>query len=439
MLKVKVDIPNSANWSVKTLGELCTLISRGTAPVYVVQSSVSAIGQRCVASAGFDAGKVRPHSSTAMNRVLRPVLGDVLLNSTGTGTLGRSCVFDAKGAFMVDGHVTVLRPSINVLDAGWLNAFLRSTWGQRHLERYCYSGSTNQLELNRFPLMRSAIPAPPIEEQRMFSSIICSIDTAMRQTEAIIEKLKLVKQALLHDLLTRGVDANGELRPPQSQAPHLYKDSPLGWIPNEWSCIQLGELADSSVIGPFGSDLVAADYRLSGVPIVFVRDVKVGRFIWKSSVFVSSEKAVALSAHNVRPGDVIATKMGFPPCVAAVYPDSMPDGVITADIVRLRFNGSIVKSLWVSCSVNDDAVLKQVGQITAGVTRPKVTLHDVRNLVVRLPSLDEQNRILERVVGMDQRLDIEQVLLDKLSLKKTGLMDDLLTGRVRVTALLDTP
>ena len=58
--------------------------------------------------------------------------------------------------------------------------------------------------------------------------------------------------------------------------------------------------------------------------------------------------------------------------------------------------------------------------------------------MVRLPEPSEQDRILERVVSMDQRLEIEQVFLDKLSLQKTGLMDDLLTGRVRVTALLDS-
>lgn len=281
-------------------------------------------------------------------------------------------------------------------------------------------------------------PIAPAVEQSCIAEIFTALDTTIRQTESIIEKLKLVKQGLLHDLLTRGIDANGELRPPQSQAPYLYKDSPLGWIPNEWACVSLGELADSSVIGPFGSDLVAADYRTGGVPIVFVRDVKVGRFIWKSNVFVSSAKAVALSAHDVRPGDVIATKMGFPPCVAAAYPDSMPNGVITADIVRLRFNYDNVRSLWVVCSINDDAVVKQVEQITAGVTRPKVTLRDVRNLVVRLPSIGEQDRILERVVGIDQRLDIEQISLDKLSLQKAGLMDDLLTGRVRVTPLLNS-
>ena len=72
------------------------------------------------------------------------------------------------------------------------------------------------------------------------AEILDTLDTTIRQTEAIIEKLKQVKQGLLHDLLTRGIDANGELRPPQSQAPHLYKDSPLGWIPREWEHAQPG-------------------------------------------------------------------------------------------------------------------------------------------------------------------------------------------------------
>ena len=68
----------------------------------------------------------------------------------------------------------------------------------------------------------------------MIAAVLDTLDTAIHETEAIIAKLKAVKQGLLHDLLTRGIDANGELRPPQAEAPHLYKESPLGWIPKEW-------------------------------------------------------------------------------------------------------------------------------------------------------------------------------------------------------------
>lgn len=89
-------------------------------------------------------------------------------------------------------------------------------------------------ELYRFGRM-------PIEEQQAIGEILDTLDTAIHETEAIIAKLKAVKQGLLHDLLTRGIAANGELRPPQAEAPHLYQQSPLGWIPKEWEVSTVGE------------------------------------------------------------------------------------------------------------------------------------------------------------------------------------------------------
>lgn len=81
---------------------------------------------------------------------------------------------------------------------------------------------------------------PSYGEQQRVSQVLDTLGTAIHETEAIIAKLKAVKQGLLHDLLTRGIDANGELRPPQAEAPHLYKESPLGWIPQEWAALPFG-------------------------------------------------------------------------------------------------------------------------------------------------------------------------------------------------------
>ena len=220
-----VAIPDEAGWEKKTLDELCSLISRGTAPVYVESSSVLAIGQRCVTASQFAPEFTRPHAERAMRNVLRPESGDVLLNSTGTGTIGRSVVFDHDGAFIVDGHVTVLRPKPEVADGRWLNAVLRTSWGQRHLERFCYAGSTNQLELSRTPVKASMLPVPSLAEQHAIAQVLDTLDKAIRKTEALIDKLKAVKQGLLHDLLTRGIGANGQLRLPQSEAPQIGRAS----------------------------------------------------------------------------------------------------------------------------------------------------------------------------------------------------------------------
>jgi type I restriction enzyme S subunit len=104
------------------------------------------------------------------------------------------------------------------------------------------------------------VPLPPLEEQPLIVAVLQALDTTVHETKEIIAKLKAVKHGLLHDLLTRGIDANGELRPLQADAPHLYKASPLGWIPMPWEVRQLAELlaaVDPAMrSGPFGSALL---------------------------------------------------------------------------------------------------------------------------------------------------------------------------------------
>lgn len=300
------------------------------------------------------------------------------------------------------------------------------------------ASGTTFLEISASEFSAIAIPNPSAPEKNSINQILDTLDTAIHKTEAIVAKLKQVKQGLLHDLLTRGVDANGELRPSYEQAPELYQSSPLGWIPAKWKTMKLGEISISSIIGPFGSNLVATDYRRAGIPVVFVKDIRESGFRWISNTFVSTQKAASLSAHNVLACDVIATKMGLPPCVSAVYPESMPDGIITADILRFRLDKKKHRPHWISLCINEATVIKQVQAITAGVTRPKVTLTDARELVVRIPPVDEQDRILAMSDIANEKINLEVKEANKLQLLKTALMDDLLTGRVRVTPLLDT-
>ncbi|WP_313476083.1 restriction endonuclease subunit S [Stutzerimonas kunmingensis] len=351
--------------------------------------------------------------------------------------IGRACEVPADiGDAITSVDCTIIRVDSTRFEKRFVLHWLNS---EENLKRASdmAAGSTRS-RISRSNLGKLPIPNPELSEQSLISKVLDTLDTAIRETETLIDKLKAVKQGLLHDLLTRGIDTNGQIRPPQSKAPQLYKKSSLGWIPREWEVEPIINLTSNSVIGPFGSDLVAADYRDSGVPVIFVRDVKPDRLVWKSNVFVSASKAQALAAHEVRAGDVVATKMGFPPCVAAVYPESMPSGIVTADIVRLRPCTDRICPDWISMFINSSAVAKQVEQITAGVTRPKVTLRDVRNLLIGLPPIKEQERVLDRLTAMQSRIQLEEASHEKLTAEKAGLMDDLLTGRVRVTPLLES-
>ena len=70
--------------------------------------------------------------------------------------------------------------------------------------------------------------------QNRIAEILTTIDEAIDQTEALIAKTQAIKAGLMNDLFTRGVTPDGKLRPSREEAPKLYKESPLGWIPKEW-------------------------------------------------------------------------------------------------------------------------------------------------------------------------------------------------------------
>lgn len=280
------------------------------------------------------------------------------------------------------------------------------------------------------------LPTIAKKYQAKIAKILTGIDTAIDKTEALIAKYQQIKTGLVHDLFTRGITPDGKLRPPREQAPKLYQETPIGWIPKEWLVVRMVDLAEdrkgSTTIGPFGSDLVATDYRLHGVPVVFVRDVRESGFEWNSETYVSENKALKLSAHSVKAGEILSAKMGLPPCISCLYPEWMPNGVITADMIRLSPDKKKVDGYWLTTAINHDRVKRQVAAITAGVTRPKVTLKDFRGIRIAKPGLDEQMLVSKMLRAAQHKIDAELSIIEKLQCKKNGLMHDLLTGQVRV-------
>lgn len=425
----------SPPWQKKLLGEVATCILGGTPSTEIPQ---------------FWDGSIPWMASGDVNlRRVHDVSGRIteagLASSNATMTEPPAVAVGLAGQGKTRGTVALTlrrlctNQSIALLkgdERNLLTEFLFHDLDRRYEELRARSSGGGRGGLSKGILVKVPMTLPSVPEQSKIAEILDTLDAAIRETEAVAAKLKAMKQGLLHDLLTRGIDANGDLRPPQPEAPNLYKQTPLGWLPMEWDVRTIKDLARSSAIGPFGSDLVASDYRAEGIPVIFVRDIKPDAFFWKSHVFLDERKAQSLAAHKVTSGDVVATKMGFPPCIAAVYPNDLPDGIITADVVCIRPNQNLVKAEWLSISMNSPRVQRQVDQITAGVTRPKVTLRDVRELKVALPLLGEQRAILERTRAVDAEIGKNAAMLDKLRLQKFGLMDDLLTGRVPVTPLL---
>jgi restriction endonuclease S subunit len=120
-----------------------------------------------------------------------------------------------------------------------------------------------QKNINLEDLRPLLIPVPSPEEQHRIAEVIDTIDSAIAHTSSLIAKLKQMKAGLLHDLLTRGLDENGELRDAIAH-PEQFKDSPLGQIPQEWKFCKFGD----QVTLQRGFDITSKEMKPGNVPVI---------------------------------------------------------------------------------------------------------------------------------------------------------------------------
>lgn len=426
-------IQTDADWPVRTVGEMTTLLRRGTAPIYVDDSNVMAIGQRCVTDADFDGSRSRPHSARAMARVVTPELDDVFINSTGTGTIGRSVVFrDASRKYIVDGHVTVARPRQSEFVSRWLNDVLRSPAGQRYLESRCYAGSTNQIELSSSALASMPIAVPCVAEQERTAEILDALDDQIRLTESATSKLRATFVGLLCHLLTRGT-SSGKGSP--GNASLEFGETSIG-LPRRWTIEPirrlLGPVDPAIRSGPFGSALLKHELVESGVPLLGIDNVEVDQFVSDYRRFVTPAKAAELSRYRVRPADVMITIMGtvgrscLVPTDIGLALSSKHVWTLTFDDVRYR---PYLASLQMNHAPWARAHLRRDEQ---GGIMSAIRSDTLRTLMLPTPPIGEQLEIETILKTFESKIANLEYFLTKLRTLKAGLADDLLTGRVRL-------
>ena len=124
------------------------------------------------------------------------------------------------------------------------------------------------------------------------------MDDLIERTEALIAKYRAIKQGLMHDLLTRGVDASGRLRPPREEAPGLYRESAVGWVPREWEVVPIEQL-ESSILCTEDSRLHQEQLRPGEIPgVLFTEHPKLtlrGRCVRWPGVVIGRKGKLAQS------------------------------------------------------------------------------------------------------------------------------------------------
>jgi type I restriction enzyme S subunit len=364
-----------------------------------------------------------------IHRTFRLQPKDLLL--TIVGSLGRRAVYDGSRVTF-QRSVAYVRPDRQRVSERFLFHWFAHSQFQHELLRR--SNSTAQAGLYLGELARTLVPDCRLAEQAEIAEILDTLDTTLRQTEAIIDKLKQVKQGLLLDLLTRGIDANGELRPRQSEAPHLYKDSPLGWIPLGWAVRKLGDLSASMTNGFVGTALPHYSQDDDAVPYLYGNNVRPNTVDISSCARVSKRFHRQQVKSQLAPGDLLTVQSGHIGTTAAV-PQWLGNANCHALIIT-RLATSEILPEYVARYCNSALGQSDMRGIFVGSTIPHINVKDFKSFMIPLPThAVEQQAICAAVERADRRVETEGKELAKLRFAKSGLRDDLLTGRVRVTSL----
>ncbi len=179
--------------NTQTLESVCAIISKGITPKYVDFSSVAVVNQACIQWDGQHLENIKYHNEEILFKKRTLQTGDVLLNATGTGTLGRCCVFNCPSndnIYINDGHVIALATDKSILLPEVLNAYLSLNDTQAEIYRLYVTGSTNQVDIVFSDIKKMKVPVPNIDDQISFVRILNQADKSKSYVRIVLKNLE---------------------------------------------------------------------------------------------------------------------------------------------------------------------------------------------------------------------------------------------------------
>ncbi|HEY9151419.1 MAG TPA: restriction endonuclease subunit S [Anaerolineales bacterium] len=285
--------------------------------------------------------------------------------------------------------------------------------------------ATGVPSINRDRLYNIDITYFGYPEQRAIADILSTLDEAIAQSESLVQKYQSIKQGLMSDLLTRGVDENGELRPSYEESSELYRETSLGWLPKEWEVVELRTFANVERGKFTPRPRNNPKYYNGKYPFIQTGEVAAadGKRI-SSYTQTLNELGTKVSREFPKETIVVTIAANIGETAILDIPMYVPDslvGIVVQPPNNVRFIEMFVRSK----REYFNAVAPQSAQ-------KNINLSDLRPMLITKPELKEQNRIAEIYETIESALIDEEKNLAKLQLLKQGLMQDLLSGQVRV-------
>lgn len=354
--------------------------------------------------------------------------GDVLINKDGAQT-GKVGIYDGRFPdAAVNEHLFILRPSNGSIDQRLLYWYLLLPETQGSIARRITGSAQPGLNSQFVDAVHLTVPTERDEQQRI-AEILSTIDAVIEQTAAVSAKTRQIKAGVMRDLFTRGITPDGQLRPSRVEAPELYKQSPIGWVPKAWDVDALESRV--SVIDPNPSHRYPEE-REVGVPICSTEN-----FLGDDDFDLSKSKLMpreVLVAQHQRcrfaSEDVVFARKGR---IGLARRYGQDPKVFSHTVVILKANKDSIDQSWLLWLSRSHWFMNDIGRrMNSNSGVPTLGVAFINALTVPFPQREEQRAISHILDQISVRESAQVAELQKLRNQRDGLMHDLLTGHVPV-------
>lgn len=333
--------------------------------------------------------------------------GDILISRM-ADPIARSCIlpnFPYKCITAVD--VSIMRVDENEYSKKYANYLLNSYIVKNKAELLA-AGATRK-RISRKNLQSIKIPIPPLVEQRGIAEVLSNVDEAIQRTEAIIEKTEELKQGLMQRLLTQGIGHTE------------YKQTPLGKIPKTWKVVKTRDICEIIVPGrnkPRNFD--------GNIPWITISDLD-DNYVYtsKEDLFISENEIKKIGNKIIPKNCVVMTCVGKFGIVAI----NIEKVVMNQQLHAFKCSDKIIPYFLMTALKRQKNFMQSIASTTVV---PYLNKTKCLNIPIPLPPLKEQINISNILKEIDDKISYEFNKLEKLNKIKRGLMQVLLTGKVRV-------
>jgi len=343
---------------------------------------------------------------------------DIIFNNTNSVDLiGKTAIFSGEFRECVySNHLTRIRVNFDKAIPEWILYILIRKWQLGIFRALCHR-HVGQAGINKGDIYNLKIPVPQLLEQQKIAEILSTVDNAIQKVDEVIAKTERLKKGLMQELLTKGIGHKE------------FNNTEIGRIPKDWEIVALKEIAD--VKGgkrvPKGDKLV--DFK-TPYPYIRVIDFKNGTIIKQDIKYLPPETYEKIKKYTISSDDVYISIAGTIGLVGLIPPE-LNGASLTENAAKLC-NLKRVKKEFLMFVLNSTTIQTQIKAFTGKGTQPKFALFRIKKLKIPLPLIPEQQKIAQILSTVDKELELERNEKAKLERIKQGLMDLLLTGKIRV-------